>query len=70
MICDGMCYLLLPRQSFRIRTLHYNNSFLHNFLLFSIVGSTTCYNRQNSYMRMRENGHHEIFLSESQILKF
>lgn len=41
MICDGMCYLLLPRQSFRIRTLHYNNSFLHNFLLFAIVGSTT-----------------------------
>lgn len=40
MICDGMCYLS-TRQSFRIGTLHYNNSFLHNFLLFSIVGSTT-----------------------------
>lgn len=23
-----------------------------------------------SHVRMRENGHHEIFLSESQILKF
>lgn len=44
MICDGMCYLL-TRQSFRITTLHPKKLILTyqilNFLLFSMLGSTT-----------------------------
>lgn len=57
-----MIYLMIVNHIYPL----FNSFFLHKVSCTIFLGAEANY----ITMRMRENGHHEIFLSESQILKF